>query len=182
MENIHDFDTIDMELDVYFKKKPVSQCKYEFLNIQCEEDDGKAVDDALTKNNIQARNDAQTGINKEDSDEDYLEGSNKEDSDEELEYSTHNPKGLVEASKDIRPYVEHMQCARHIYANFIKVYSGVELRNMFWVTIQSTTEGYFKFNMERIRAISFGAYDHLIAREPTSWCRAYFSTGLALRL
>nr|KAJ0210027.1 hypothetical protein LSAT_V11C400228050 [Lactuca sativa] len=33
--------------------------------------------------------------------------------------------------------------------------------------------------MERIRAISSAAYDHLMAREPTSWCMAYFSTGLA---
>ncbi|CAI9271375.1 unnamed protein product [Lactuca saligna] len=63
-------------------------------------------------------------------------------------------RGLVEASKDNLPYVEHRQCARHIYANFRKVYSGVQ-------------------------AISYAAYDHLMAREPTSWCRAYFFTGLA---
>ncbi|KAL7613226.1 hypothetical protein Lser_V15G06140 [Lactuca serriola] len=435
MDGIHDFDTIDVELDAYFKKKQASQCKDEFLNILCEEDDYNAVDDAQTEN------DAQTGITKEESDEDYLEGSNEEGSDEEFEYSTHNPKvkwkkmrpmlgeryesphelklcltnyvvskgfqirfkkcnsvklvaicgsdpekcpfvvrsswmsterssqvketidihkcvrnfnnsrlmdptwlarkfvkdlirkhnlkckemqcyrsrmralslihgnlsdhytrvwdyghellrsnpditvritvtvnpnnttsfhrfyicfksiregwkrachrvigldgsflkgqckgelltaigrdannqvypiawavvdvenknnwkwfldlvnddlglqggkgvcvisdqhkGLVEASKDILPYVEHRQCARHIYANFRKVYSRVQFRNMFWAATKSTTEGDFKFNMERIRAISYAAYDHLMAREPTSWCRAYFSTGLA---
>ncbi|CAI9295736.1 unnamed protein product [Lactuca saligna] len=88
-------------------------------------------------------------------------------------------QGLVEASKDILPYVEHMQCAKHIYADFRKVYSGVEFRNIFWVSVKSTTEGYFKFNMERIKAISYVAYDHLMAREPTSWCRAYFSTAMA---
>ncbi|KAL7600142.1 hypothetical protein Lser_V15G22071 [Lactuca serriola] len=441
MDDIHDFDTIDVELDAYFKKKQASRCKDEFLNILCEEDDYEAVDDAQTENDAQTGNDTQTGITKEESDEDYLEGSNEEGSDEEFEYSTHNPKvkwnkmrpmlgeryeslhelklcltnyavskgfqirfkkcdsvrlvaicgsdpekcpfvvraswmttersfqvkkmidihkcvrnfnnsrlmdptwlarkfvkelirkpnlkckemqcyrsrmralslihgnlndhyarvwdyghellrsnpdstvritvnvnpdttttfhrfyicfkairegwkracrrvigldgsflkgqckgelltaigrdannqvypiawavvdvenknnwkwfldlvnddlglqggkgvcvisdqhkGLVEASKDILPYVEHRQCARHIYANFRKVYSGVQFRNMFWAAAKSTTEGDFKFNMERIRAISYAAYDHLMAREPTSWCRAYFSTGLA---
>nr|KAJ0198726.1 hypothetical protein LSAT_V11C600327810 [Lactuca sativa] len=390
MDDIHDFDTIDVELDAYFKKKQASRCKDEFLNILCEEDDYEAVDDAQTENDAQTGNDTQTGITKEESDEDYLEGSNEEGSDEEFEYSTHNPKvkwnkmrpmlgeryesphelklcltnyaiskgfqirfkkcdsvrlvaicgsdpekcpfvvraswmttersrmralslihgnlndhyarvwdyghellrsnpdstvritvnvnpdntttfhrfyicfkairegwkracrrvigldgsflkgqckgelltaigrdannqvyliawavvdvenknnwkwfldlvnddlglqggkgvcvisdqhkGLVEASKDILPYVEHRQCARHIYANFRKVYSGVQFRNMFWAAAKSTTEGHFKFNMERIRAISSAAYDHLMAREPTSWCRAYFSTGLA---
>ncbi|CAI9303766.1 unnamed protein product [Lactuca saligna] len=455
MDDIHDFDTIDVELDAYFKKKQASRCKDEFLNILCKEDDYEAVDDAQTENDAQTGNNAQTGITKEESDEDYLEGSNEEGSDEEFEYSTHNPKvkwnkmrsmlgeryesphelklcltnydvskgfqirfkkcdsvrlvaicgsdpekcpfvvraswmttersfqvkkmidihkcvrnfnnsrlmdptwlarkfvkelirkpnlkckemqvtiqskfhckiswskcyrsrmralslihgnlsdhyarvwdyghellrsnpnsivritvtvnpdntttfhrfyicfkairegwkracrrvigldgsflkgqckgelltaiggdannqvyliawavvdvenknnwkwfldlvnddlglqggkgvcvisdqhkGLVEASKDILPYVEHRQCARHIYANFRKVYSGVQFRNMFWAAAKSTTEGDFKFNMERIRAISFAAYDHLMAREPTSWCRAYFSTGL----
>lgn len=86
MDDIHDFDTIDVELDAYFKKKQASRCKDEFLNILCEEDDYEAVDDAQTEN------DAQTGITKEESDEDYLEGSNEEGSDEEFEYSTHNPK------------------------------------------------------------------------------------------
>ncbi|CAI9295916.1 unnamed protein product [Lactuca saligna] len=330
MDDIHDFDTIDVELDAYFKKKQASRCKDEFINILCEEHDYEVVDDAQTGN------DAQTGITKEESDENYLEGSNEEGSDEEFEYSTHNPKvkwnkmrpmlgesvrlvaicgsdtekcpfvvraswmstersrmralslihgnlsdhyarvwdyghellrsnpdsiiritvtvnpdntttfhrfyicfkairegwkracrrvypiawavvdvenknnwqwfldlvnddlglqggkgvcvisdqhkGLVEASKDILPYVEHRQCARHIYANFRKVYSGVQFRNMFWAAAKSTTEGDFNFNMERIRAISYAAYDHLMAREPTSWCRAYFSTAWLVRL
>nr|KAJ0215886.1 hypothetical protein LSAT_V11C300146410 [Lactuca sativa] len=81
MDDIHDFDIIYVELDAYFKKKQVSRCKDEFLSILCEEDDYEAIG-----------NDAQTGITKEESDEDYLEGSNEEDSDEEFEYSTHNPK------------------------------------------------------------------------------------------
>ncbi|CAH1441997.1 unnamed protein product [Lactuca virosa] len=97
MHDIHDFDTIDVELDAYFKKKQASRCKDEFLNILCEEDDYEAVDDAQTENHAQTendaqtRNDSQTGITKEESDEDYLERSNEEDSDEEFEYSTHNP-------------------------------------------------------------------------------------------
>ncbi|XP_071738606.1 uncharacterized protein [Rutidosis leptorrhynchoides] len=41
-------------------------------------------------------------------------------------------KGLIEAVKDVMPFAEHRQCARHIYENFRKQYSGVEFRNLFW--------------------------------------------------
>ncbi|XP_042753314.1 uncharacterized protein LOC122195466 [Lactuca sativa] len=88
-------------------------------------------------------------------------------------------KGLVEATKEILPHVEHIQCARHIYANFRKVYSGVQFRNMFWAAAKSTTEGDFKINMDRIKTLSEGAYDHLMAREPNTWCMTFFGSGLA---
>ncbi|XP_023755101.1 uncharacterized protein LOC111903563 [Lactuca sativa] len=88
-------------------------------------------------------------------------------------------KGLVEATKDILPHVEHKQCARHIYANFRKVYSGIQFKKMFWAATKSTTEGDFKINMDRIKTLSEGAYDHLMAREPHTWCRAFFGSGLA---
>nr|KAJ0218511.1 hypothetical protein LSAT_V11C300127550 [Lactuca sativa] len=84
-------------------------------------------------------------------------------------------KGLVEACKDILLYVENMQCVGPIYANFRKFI----FKNMFWESAKSTTKGDFKFNMERTRAIRCVVDDHLMAREPTSWCRAYFSTSLA---
>nr|KAJ0205778.1 hypothetical protein LSAT_V11C500284100 [Lactuca sativa] len=83
-------------------------------------------------------------------------------------------KGLVEATKDILPH-----CARHIYAHFRKVYSRIQFRNMFWVAAKSTTEGDFKINMDGIKTLSEGAYDHLMAREPHTWCRAFFGSGLA---
>nr|KAJ0192750.1 hypothetical protein LSAT_V11C800405470 [Lactuca sativa] len=88
-------------------------------------------------------------------------------------------KGLLEATKKVLPYVEHRQCARHIYADFRKIYSGIELRNLFWKAAKSTVEGGFKNHMDEIRQISPGAYEHLMAREPNTWCRAFFSTGLA---
>ena len=52
------------------------------------------------------------------------------------------------------PYVEHRQSERHIYANFKKVYSGIELRDLFWKASKSTVEGEFKKNMEDIGQIS----------------------------
>nr|KAJ0199810.1 hypothetical protein LSAT_V11C600299070 [Lactuca sativa] len=88
-------------------------------------------------------------------------------------------KGLVEATKEILPHIEHRQCARHIYANFRKVYSRIQLINMLWATVKSTTKCDFKINMDRIKTLSEGAYDHLMAREPHTWCRAFFGSDLA---
>nr|KAJ0213360.1 hypothetical protein LSAT_V11C400179270 [Lactuca sativa] len=78
-------------------------------------------------------------------------------------------KGLLEAVKVVLPCVEHIQCARHVYANFRKVVS----------VAKSTVEGDFKLNMEKIKEVSLAAYDHLMAREPKSWCMAFFKGGMA---
>ncbi|CAI9294403.1 unnamed protein product [Lactuca saligna] len=88
-------------------------------------------------------------------------------------------KGLLEAIKEVLPYVLHRQCSQHIYANLRKVYSEIQLRNLFWKAAKSTVEGEFKNHMDAIRQISPGAYEHLMTREPNTWCMAFFSTGLA---
>nr|KAJ0202666.1 hypothetical protein LSAT_V11C500267730 [Lactuca sativa] len=49
-------------------------------------------------------------------------------------------KGLLESIKVILPHVEHMQCARHIYANFNKAFSGLELKKLFWACAMSCVE------------------------------------------
>ncbi|CAI9279734.1 unnamed protein product [Lactuca saligna] len=41
-------------------------------------------------------------------------------------------KGLIEAVKERVPECEHRQCARHVYANFKKKFSGAEYRKLFW--------------------------------------------------
>nr|KAJ0206781.1 hypothetical protein LSAT_V11C500288800 [Lactuca sativa] len=78
-------------------------------------------------------------------------------------------------------HVEHRQCARHIYANFRKVYSGLEFKNMFWAAAKSTVEGDFIMNTEKIKAINPSAYEHLIAMEPKSCYMAYYQAGLACK-
>ncbi|CAI9299451.1 unnamed protein product [Lactuca saligna] len=88
-------------------------------------------------------------------------------------------KGLLEATKEVLPLAQHRQCARHIYFNFRKVYSGVEFKNMFWVAAKSTVEGEFNVNMQKIRDISPSTYEHLMVRDPSSWCRAFYGGGLA---
>nr|KAJ0198910.1 hypothetical protein LSAT_V11C600331390 [Lactuca sativa] len=88
-------------------------------------------------------------------------------------------KGLLEATKEILPNVEHRQCARHIYANFRKTYSGVEFKNMFWAASLSTVESEFLRKMDDIKEVNPNAYEHLIARDPHTWCKTYFRTDVA---
>ncbi|GJV47685.1 pentatricopeptide repeat-containing protein [Tanacetum coccineum] len=47
-------------------------------------------------------------------------------------------KGLIEAVKEVMPYAEHRQCARHIYEGFRKQYSRVEFRQLFWATSKAS--------------------------------------------
>ncbi|KAL4558095.1 hypothetical protein LXL04_036291 [Taraxacum kok-saghyz] len=97
----------------------------------------------------------------------------------ELTVISDQHKGLLEATKEILPSVEHRKCARHIYANFSKFYSGLELKNMFWAAAFSTVEGEFERIMDEINQVNPDAYKHLIVRHPKTWCRAYFNCGVA---
>ncbi|XP_024985433.1 uncharacterized protein LOC112521035 [Cynara cardunculus var. scolymus] len=86
-------------------------------------------------------------------------------------------KGIVEAVKELAPYAEHRQCARHIYVNFHKRFNGVEYRNIFWAAATSTFEADFMSHMEKFRIQNINAYNHLIERDPNTWCRAFFQPG-----
>lgn len=88
-------------------------------------------------------------------------------------------QGLLEAVRSLLPHVEHRACARHIYANFRKMHSGLELKNMFWAAATSTVVGDFEAKMQEIKAITQKGYDWLMAKNPSSWCRAFFSQGYA---
>ena len=81
----------------------------------------------------------------------------------------------MEAVKERAPSCEHRQCARHIFANFKKKgFTGVEHRRLFWRAAKATTEPSFSSYMREICAMSVEAYDHLIERDPNTWCRAFF--------
>ncbi|KAL6494833.1 hypothetical protein OROGR_031633 [Orobanche gracilis] len=84
-------------------------------------------------------------------------------------------KGLEHAVKDLFPDIYHRNCARHIYANFRKRgFTGVNFRRYFWAAAKSTTLDGFEKNMEKIKALSEQGYKHLMDREPTRWCKAFF--------
>ncbi|XP_071740697.1 uncharacterized protein [Rutidosis leptorrhynchoides] len=91
-------------------------------------------------------------------------------------------KGLIEAVKDVMPYAEHRQCARHIYENFRKKYSGVEFRNLFWAASKASYPVLFDTIMDRIRAANPNAATYLIERNPKSWSRAFFETNRGCRM
>ncbi|KAJ9561399.1 hypothetical protein OSB04_006559 [Centaurea solstitialis] len=85
-------------------------------------------------------------------------------------------KGLIEVVKEVMPYAEHRQCARHIYENFRKAYSGLEFRNLFWKAAKASYPLEFERVMNEIRMFHKGAHDYLIKREPKTWSRAFFDT------
>nr|XP_043623662.1 uncharacterized protein LOC122595376 [Erigeron canadensis] len=92
----------------------------------------------------------------------------------ELTLISDQHKGLIEAVKDVMPRAEHKQCARHIYENFRKLYSGVEFRNLFWKAAKSTYMAQYEAAMQEIKVANPNAYNYLIERNPKSWCRAFF--------
>nr|KAJ0186936.1 hypothetical protein LSAT_V11C900479560 [Lactuca sativa] len=82
-------------------------------------------------------------------------------------------KGLLEAVKDILPHVEHRQCARHIYENFKKAYTKLELKRLFWASSMSCK------HIGEIKKLSPGVYEYLMSKHPRTWCRAFFTPGFA---
>ncbi|KAJ9551842.1 hypothetical protein OSB04_015887 [Centaurea solstitialis] len=83
-------------------------------------------------------------------------------------------KGLIEAVKEVMPFAEHRQCARHIYENFRKVYSGVEFRNLFWQASKASYPLEFDRIMHEMKTANPGAYEYLMKRDPKTWSRAFF--------
>ncbi|GJS19595.1 hypothetical protein Tco_0448227 [Tanacetum coccineum] len=85
-------------------------------------------------------------------------------------------KGIIEAAKDVMPLAEHRQCARHIYANFRKRFTGVQFRSLFWQAAKATYPAKFEKIMQEIKDLSIEAHKHLMERNPESWSRAFFRT------
>nr|KAJ0215332.1 hypothetical protein LSAT_V11C300148620 [Lactuca sativa] len=88
-------------------------------------------------------------------------------------------RGLVEAVKERVPAAEHKQCARHIYASFKKRSKGKQYRKLFWAAAASTTQPKFEAETNSIKTIDRLAYEHLMERDPKSWCRAFFEVDRA---
>jgi len=85
-------------------------------------------------------------------------------------------KGLINAVADLLPQAEHRHCARHIYANWKKVYGDYCHESYFWAIAYSATEGDYSYNMDAMRSYDPDACDDLLKTDPTTWCRAFFST------
>ncbi|XP_076943572.1 uncharacterized protein LOC143613850 [Bidens hawaiensis] len=88
-------------------------------------------------------------------------------------------KGIIEAIKDVFSNAEHRQCTRHIYANFIKKFRGLQSKNLFWKAANSTSKEWFERHMEELKTSSKGAYDHLMERNPITWSKSFFEVGRA---
>ncbi|GJR75293.1 hypothetical protein Tco_0087658 [Tanacetum coccineum] len=90
----------------------------------------------------------------------------------------HTCRGLLDAVGDWLPNAEHRKCTRHVYANFKKKYSGLQLQRLFWGVASSTVEELFYAKMDDPKYINLEAYEYLVARNPNSWCRAFFNLNV----
>ncbi|XP_076935466.1 uncharacterized protein LOC143602139 [Bidens hawaiensis] len=88
-------------------------------------------------------------------------------------------KGIIEVVKDVFSNAEHRQCTRHIYANFIKKFCGLQSKNLFWKAANSTSKEWFERHMEELKTSSKCAYDHLMERNPITWSKSFFEVGRA---
>ncbi|XP_052621924.1 uncharacterized protein LOC128127496 [Lactuca sativa] len=85
-------------------------------------------------------------------------------------------KGLSEAVKEILPNVEHRQCARHVYANFKKAYTGLEFKKLFWAASMSCVEkltliGVMRVKQLRMESLSVSTQSLLmLGKNPLSQC------------
>ncbi|CAI9299761.1 unnamed protein product [Lactuca saligna] len=86
-------------------------------------------------------------------------------------------KGLIEAVKELLPYVEHRQCARHICQNLQKRFTGAIYHTLFWRASKAITEHAFKVLMKEIETLNPYAHHYLMEKDPKTWSRAFFQTG-----
>ncbi|CAI9298295.1 unnamed protein product [Lactuca saligna] len=83
-------------------------------------------------------------------------------------------KGLIEVVKELLPYVEHRQCAKHISQNLRKRYSGAQYESILWKACKATTEVDFKVVMKDLEVLDPSARQYLMDKVPKTWSRAYF--------
>ncbi|GJW36503.1 retrovirus-related pol polyprotein from transposon TNT 1-94 [Tanacetum coccineum] len=63
-------------------------------------------------------------------------------------------KGLHDAVRDWLPNSEHMKCTIHIYANFKKKFSDIQLQKLFWHASSCTVPQPFYSKMEEMKQIN----------------------------
>ncbi|GKU89561.1 hypothetical protein SLEP1_g3687 [Rubroshorea leprosula] len=95
----------------------------------------------------------------------------------DLTFISDQHPGLINARQTIFPEARHKLCARHLYANWQKIFRGKLLKKRFWIAARSTYEGQFNKNMEEIRNLSMEGHDALKSIPPELWCKAFFDTS-----
>ncbi|XP_056159542.1 uncharacterized protein LOC130135140 [Syzygium oleosum] len=84
-------------------------------------------------------------------------------------------KGLLPALAELMPFAEHRMCARHIYANWAKIYKGEKLQKQFWMIAKSTNMDDFRIHKQQLLDLTKDGYEALFQTEPRHWCKAFFS-------
>ncbi|GJT79098.1 hypothetical protein Tco_1045823 [Tanacetum coccineum] len=75
-------------------------------------------------------------------------------------------KGLLDVVSDWLPNVEHKKYTRHVFANFKKKFSGVQLQRLFWHAASTTLEQKIYAKMEEMKNCkNLGRHYHTIHRK-----------------
>ncbi|KAK8651909.1 hypothetical protein V6N13_141484 [Hibiscus sabdariffa] len=85
-------------------------------------------------------------------------------------------KGLLEEIQIILPNVEHIFCARHMYANWKKEHTGHDMQQVFWACCKATTEAEFHKHSAKMATMNDTALSSLLKRDPKHWSKAFFAT------
>ncbi|XP_072090669.1 uncharacterized protein [Arachis hypogaea] len=83
--------------------------------------------------------------------------------------------GLIPAVQEIYPNANHRFCAMHIWQNFRKKWSDLQLKMCMWSCAKATTTQDFNAAMEKLKRINVGAWEYLHKISPKQWSRAHFS-------
>ncbi|XP_057453442.1 uncharacterized protein LOC130745284 [Lotus japonicus] len=87
------------------------------------------------------------------------------------------PQGLMEVFKEeLLQGCDHRLCVRHLYANLKKKFGGgVLLRNLMMAAAKATYEEAWREKMDLIKQQNALAYEWLMDKAKSSWCRHAFS-------
>ena len=81
----------------------------------------------------------------------------------------------MQAVKAVLPEAEHRFCARHVYANWSKRWTGRKFRDLSWACAWSTFEEQFQDKLNEVKKENMDAAQALVSYPVKTWVRAYFS-------
>ncbi|KAK8660277.1 hypothetical protein V6N13_051207 [Hibiscus sabdariffa] len=84
--------------------------------------------------------------------------------------------GLLEEIRMILPNVEHIFCARHMYANWKKGHIGHDMQQVFWACYKATIKVEFHKHSARMATMKGTALSSLLKRDPKNWSKVSFET------
>ncbi|XP_058759822.1 uncharacterized protein LOC131633127 [Vicia villosa] len=85
-------------------------------------------------------------------------------------------KGLVPAIQGLSEHVEQRLCVKHLYGNWKKKHSGLELKEVMWATARATTVPQLERSMEKMKLLDEGAWKDMMNTLAKFWTRAHFRT------
>ncbi|XP_058754872.1 uncharacterized protein LOC131628023 [Vicia villosa] len=83
-------------------------------------------------------------------------------------------KGLVPAILETSQNVEHRLCVKHLYGNWRKKYTGIELKEALWRASRATTLPGWERAMIHMKELNPKAWKDMMAVPAAYWSRAHF--------